>query len=245
MVFLHGYPLNHTMWVPVLESLPEGARGILLDLPGYALAQGWPVPDTLTGFADGVHRVLAARIPEPVVVVGHSFGGYIALQMYRDHPDQFRGLVLTNTRSGADSPEAREKRLASVKRLEGPRQTLDIEATTRGLVSPRTWAAGGPVVEAARSMVRTAPTPAVLGSLRAMAGRPELTPVLATVRVPSLVIWGDEDQLIPPAETKSMVAQIPRAVGQGIPGAGHLPSLEAPPLFAQALRALLARLPSR
>ena len=170
--------------------------------------------------------------------------GYVALQLYRDHPDQFRGLVLTNTRSGADSPEAREKRLATVQRLQDPTQTLDVEATTRGLVAPRTWDAAGPVVEAARTMVRAARSPTVCSTLRAMAGRSDLTPVLATIHVPTLVIWGEEDQLIPVSETQSMVARIAGASGQGISGAGHLPSLEAPVEFGRALKGLLHRVTS-
>ena len=105
LVFLHGYPLNHTMWMPLLESLPDGTQAVLLDLPGYGLAEDWSVPDTLAGFSESVHRALAGRFRGPAVLVGHSFGGYLALQLYHDHPDQFRGLVLTNTRSGADSPE--------------------------------------------------------------------------------------------------------------------------------------------
>jgi pimeloyl-ACP methyl ester carboxylesterase len=245
LVFLHGYPLNHTMWLPLLESLPTGIQAALLDLPGYGLAEDWPIPETLTGFSESVHRGIAERFRGPVVLVGHSFGGYLALQLYHDHPDQFRGLVLTNTRSGADSPQAREKRLATVRRLEDPSQTLDIEATARSLLAPRTWGAGGPAVEAARSMVQSARSPAIRGSLKAMAGRPDLTPVLATIRVPSLVIWGEEDQLIDPAETKAMAAQIPDASGQGIPGAGHLPSLESPGQFSRALHGLLLRVTSR
>ena len=245
LVFLHGYPLNHAMWLPLLDSLPSGTLAVLLDLPGYGLAEDWPIPETLAGYSESVYRSIAGRFRGPVVLVGHSFGGYLTLQLYQDHPDQFRGLVLTNTRSQADSPEAREKRLATVRRLEEPGQSLDIEATARGLVAPRTWEAGGPVVEVARSMVRRARTPALRGTLKAMAGRPDLTPVLATIRVPSLVIWGEEDQLIPPAETRALVARIPNAMGQGIPAAGHLPSVESPGRFLEALQALLLRVPSR
>jgi pimeloyl-ACP methyl ester carboxylesterase len=233
------------MWLPLLDSLPDGVQAVLLDLPGYGLAEEWPVPDTLAGFSDSVHKTLADRLREPAVIVGHSFGGYLALQLYHDHPEQFRGLVLTNTRSGADSPEARDKRLATVQRLEDPSQTLDIEATARGLVAPRTWEEGGPVVGAARTMVQSARSPAIRGTLRAMASRADLTPVLATIRVPTLVIWGEEDQLIKPVETQAMVERIPDATGQGISSAGHLASLESPLQFSLALRGLLARVTRR
>ena len=94
-------------------------------------------------------------------------------------------------------------------------------------------------------MVQSARSPTIRNTLRAMAGRPDLTPVLATICVPSLVIWGEEDRLIAPAETQAMVARIPVASGQGIPGAGHLPSLESPKQFSRALGELLLRVTSR
>jgi 3-oxoadipate enol-lactonase len=243
VVFLHGYPLNHEMWRPQLESLSVGNHVVLLDLPGYGLAGDWPVPDTLAGFANSVHSSLTQHGLTPAVLVGHSFGGYAALQLMRTYPEDFRALVLTDTRAEADTPEAREKRLATVRRLEQPTETLDVEATTRGLVAPTTWQAGGPLVESVRQMIRGASSRTVINTLKAIAHRPDLTPVLSTISVPTLVLWGDQDQLIPGAQTQSMVAHIPDASGAGIPGAGHLPSLEAPDSFNRALSEFLLGLP--
>jgi 3-oxoadipate enol-lactonase len=244
VVFLHGYPLTHEMWRPQLESLSLGHHVVLIDLPGYGYAQDEPVPETLAGFAGSVHATLAEHLARPATLVGHSFGGYVLLELYRTYPQDFEGLVLTNTRSEADTPEAREKRLGTVRRLEETSQGLDVDATARSLVAQATWEAGGPVVQTVRAMVRSAPTRTVVNSLRAIAGRPDLSPVLSTVRVPTLVLWGEQDQLIPPAQTQSMVARIPGSLGVGIPGAGHLPSLEAPNLFDQALGDFLRHRPT-
>jgi 3-oxoadipate enol-lactonase len=243
VVFLHGYPLNHEMWLPQLERLSARCRVVLLDLPGYGLARADPVPDTLSGFAESVHQSLSQHLPKRTVVVGHSFGGYVALELFRTHSDDFEALVLTNTRSEADAPEAREKRLATARRLEDPKETLDVEATVRGLFAPATWQAGDRVVDIARAMVRSAPAPTVIHTLRAIARRPDLTPVLSAISVPTLVIWGEEDQLIPPAQTRSMVTLIAGATGVGVPRAGHLPSLEAPGPFGEALENFLGHLP--
>jgi 3-oxoadipate enol-lactonase len=244
IVYLHGYPLDHRIWEPSVTR-PEISSGAwLLDLPGYGRSQGIAAPDTLRGFSEWVHRALRARSSEPAIVVGHSFGGYVALQLYRDHPDQFGGLVLTNTRSEADSEEARTKRLETVKRLGRPGEGLDVPATVRALVSPRTWEGQGPVVESLRRIVRSVPSATLIATLQAIASRPDLTPVLEKITVPTLVLWGEEDQLIPPAQTRSMVTRIPGATGAGIPGAGHLPSLEAPDRFSEATRELFRRLPS-
>jgi 3-oxoadipate enol-lactonase len=239
VVFLHGYPLDHRMWEPQLESLAQERRIVLIDLPGFGLAADGPVPDTLSGFARALNVALAAHVPGPVVVVGHSFGGYVALQLYRDFPEHFAGLVLTNTRSEPDNDEARARRMATVRRLEVSSESLDVDATVRSLLSPTAWTAGGPLVESVREIVRGARSRAVIPTLKAIAGRPDLTPVLSTIRVPTLVVWGEEDQLIPPPQTQSMVDRIAGARGVAIPGAGHLPSLEAPRPFTDALKVFL------
>ncbi|MGA8302712.1 MAG: alpha/beta hydrolase [Thermoplasmata archaeon] len=245
VVFLHGYPLNHSMWTPQLEDLSFSHHVILLDLPGYGLAGDWSVPDTLSGFAESVHRTLIERFSTPVAFVGHSFGGYVAIQLFRDHPEQFRALILTNTRSEPDSPEAKEKRLALAARLEDPTQSLEVDEVARSLVAPATWHMGGPVVENVRSMVREARPATIRSTLRAIADRPDSTPVLPNIRVPALVVWGSEDRLIPPQQTQLMVPRIPGGTGVGIAGAGHLPSLEKSQAFSGAVRDFLGRIPEK
>jgi 3-oxoadipate enol-lactonase len=244
IVFLHGYPLNHSMWTPQLEDLSFSHHVILLDLPGYGLAGDWPVPDTLSGFAESVHRTLVERFSTPVAIAGHSFGGYVAMQLYRDHPEQFRALILTNTRSEPDTSEAKEKRLALASHLEDPSHGLDVDEVARGLVAPATWHMGGPVVESVRFMVRDARSATIRETLRAIANRPDSTPVLSSVRVPSLVVWGAEDRLIPPQQTQLMVPRIPGSMGVSIAGAGHLPSLEQPQVFTGVVRDFLSRVPA-
>lgn len=241
VVFLHGYPLNHAMWEPQLNSISNDHRVVLLDLAGFGLAADEPAPESLRDFSEKVFLTLAARFPIDVVVVGHSFGGYIALQLYRDHPGLLSGLILSNTRANPDSVEARQKRLDTVRRLGEPGQTLDVDGTARALLAPAHWQGGGALVESVRSMVREAPIPAIRGALTAIANRPDLRPVLPTISIPTLVLWGEDDQLIPPAESKSMVGEIPGSEGVGIPGSGHLPSMESPELFDQAVAQFLRR----
>jgi pimeloyl-ACP methyl ester carboxylesterase len=242
VVFLHGYPLTHAIFGPQLEAISRDHHVVLLDLPGFGLAGAQPVPDPLSGFAESVHGFLAEHFSVPVVLVGHSFGGYVALELVRDHPEQFAGLVLTNTRSEPDGAEAREKRWATARRLENPDEHLDTSAIARGLLSPSAEETGGPLVDTVREIVASVPSRTLVATLRAIAGRADLTPVLETIHVPTLVIWGEEDQLIPPPQSRSMVPRIRGGSGIGIPWAGHLPSLEAPEAFDRALIDILARI---
>lgn len=239
VVFLHGYPLNLAMWEPQVKTLSRSCRMVRVDLPGFGDSIGSAPPTTQQGFAESVRATIVGLGLARVSLVGHSFGGYIALQLVRDHPELVERLVLVSTRAGADSPESRLKRLATVARLESPSEHLDLQATSDALLSPAT-AAGGPVLEAVRRMVEAAPNPAVIAALLAIANRPDLTPSLAQIRIPTLVLWGEQDRLIPPGETKGLASGIRSAEGEGIPGAGHLSPMEAPERFDQAVVRFLA-----
>lgn len=242
VVFLHGYPLTHQIFEPQLEPISRDHHAILLDLPGYALAAGQSVPDSLSGFADRVHEFLAERFSTRVVLLGHSFGGYIALELMRRHPEQLRALILADTRSQADTPEARQKRIATADCLQTPGEQLDSAQIARTLVARSTWEKNGPLVDHVRSIAASVPTRTVIATLRALADRPDLTPVLATIRVPTLILWGVDDQLIPPSQSAAMVPLVPGCTGEGLAGAGHLPSLESPDAFSRTILTFLGRL---
>jgi 3-oxoadipate enol-lactonase len=243
VVFLHGYPLDHAMWEPQLDTLARTHRVLLVDLPGYGLAQDRHVPDTFSEFVEDLHQTLGEALDSPAVMVCHSFGGYLGLGLYRDHPNLFAGLVLADTRSEPDSPDAREKRLSTAQRLEDAGERLNVDEVVRTLVAPATLAAGGATVESVRQMVGRAPPASVVATLRAIADRPDLGPVLSRIHVPTLVMWGTEDQLIPPGQTQSMVPRIAGSFGLPISGAGHLPSLESPAVFTDSLRSFVGGLP--
>ncbi len=239
VLLLHGYPLHRAMWRPQLAGLSDSYRVGLLDLPGYGTARGDEVPDTLAGFGEAVRKTVLGRMGGRATIVGHSFGGYVALQLYSVHPELFERLVLVSTRSGADSPEAREKRKATARRLTDRNEHLDVDEVAKSLLSDTTWGEQGPVVAVTRAIVGAASNATIVRTLTAIADRPDQTHALSSIRVPTLVLWGSNDRLIPPAETRALVAGIPGARGVEIAGAGHLSPLEATGTFNAAMRDFL------
>jgi pimeloyl-ACP methyl ester carboxylesterase len=111
------------------------------------------------------------------------------------------------------------------------------------LVSDETRAQRPEVVEEVRRIASAQPTAAIVAALQALRDRPDAGPVLETIRVPTLVVVGSEDQLTPPAMSEALARNIRGARPVSIPGAGHLSNLERPEPFNAEVASFLRSLP--
>ena len=171
-------------------------------------------------------------------------GGYVALELYRHVPHLFSGLVLADTRAEADTPEARANRARMIE-LAGARGAVAIaDEMVPKLLGDTTRRSSPAVEDRVRALILANHTSAIQAALRSMMTRPDSTPLLASIAVPTLVIVGEEDVLTPPPLSASMAAAIRHAELVHVPMAGHLSSLEQPRAFNDALVNFLARLRS-
>ena len=112
-VLIHGYPLDHTLWLDQLAGLAEIRRVVAIDLPGYGMSERVTgAALTMDGLAEDVAGLIEALGYEQADVVGLSMGGYVALALWELYPAAIRSLVLANTKAGADSEEGRAGREA-------------------------------------------------------------------------------------------------------------------------------------
>ncbi|HSE97347.1 MAG TPA: alpha/beta fold hydrolase, partial [Blastocatellia bacterium] len=169
------------------------------------------------------------------VLVGLSMGGYISLAFYRNYPGAIRAMVLANTRAGADTPKARERRLESAQKVEreGARAIADdMVGVAFAASTPETRP---DIVERMRAMAEANTTHGIAAAQRAMAARMDSTYILAAIDFPTLIIGGSEDKLTPVTEAKSMRDGIRGSRLVVIEGAGHLSNMERPDEFNAAL----------
>lgn len=234
ILLLHGFPHDRTLWEAQLAAPPAGARLLAPDLPGFGESESAEVP-SLDHWADWVAATLEALALERAVIGGLSMGGYLALAFWRRHPQRVQGLVLADTRAGADSPEGQAKRVAMQAQAlkEGPAAIA--AAMLPGMVGKTTRAERPRAVEYLDAMMRRASVAAIHDALEAMRTRADSTPTLATIAVPTLVICGEEDALTPVKESEAMHAAIPDAQLAVIPGAGHASCVEHPAAFNAVL----------
>lgn len=241
VVLVHGFPLNHTMWNEQLAGLSDVARLIAPDLRGFGLSTVTPGTVTMEQFADDLAAMLdGLGVREPVVLCGLSMGGYIAWQFVRKYQERLAGLILCDTRAAPDSPEAAAGRLKTadqVLRL-GPKPLAD--AMEPRLFAPGTVSSKPDVLAAVRQMILSTNPEGIAAAQRGMAERPDATPLLATIRVPTLLICGSEDKITPAAEMQAVAGQIAGATYAEIDGAGHMSPMEEPDVVNEAMRKFLA-----
>lgn len=236
LVLLHAFPLSSAMWLGQREGLANRFRVITPDLRGFGGSVLGDDDPSIDVMADDVARLFRRSGVHRAVVGGLSMGGYVAMALCRRHPDLVLGLVLAATRAAADSDAVRENRLRQAGRLEsdGTTQVL-VDEVLPGLVGPTTYRRRALVYGRVRGLVQATPPRAAAWAQRAMAGRAEAFGTLRALRVPALVMIGDEDALATEAEARAMADALPNAEMLVMPSAGHLCAVEQPDLFNQAV----------
>ncbi len=245
LLFVHGFPLNHSMWQSQIDAFNKKHRVIAPDLRGFGESTVTAGTVTMEDMADDLHGLIhAAMVDRPVVFCGLSMGGYIAWQFFRKYRAQLGALIPCDTRATPDSAEAAAGRhkLAEAVMSEGP--SAAAEPMLAKLMSPKTTERWPDLVANVRSMILRNKPAGIAAALRGMAERPDCTEMLGQIDVPTLVICGQDDQVTPSAEMQQMAAAIPHAQFVQIPNAGHLAPLENPDAVNGAISRFLASLSS-
>jgi 3-oxoadipate enol-lactonase len=236
LLLLHAWPIDARMWDRQRAVVPATVAVVAPNLPGFGGAEPAGDVTTMTAAAE---RALAAMDDAGIrqaVVCGLSVGGYVAFELWRRARDRVGGLVLANTRAVGDSDEAAAGRRALAERLRSEGNVVAQEP-------PPLLAEDAPeeLVERVRGWIADQPAEAIAASLLGMAVRPDSTPDLSTIDVPTLVITSTGDRLIAPEISAEMARGIPGARLETLEGAGHLTNLEAAEAFDALLLDHLAR----
>jgi 3-oxoadipate enol-lactonase len=234
MLFVHGFPLDHTQWMYQVEGL-EGWRVIAPDLRGAGSSTVPQVGYSMPRYADDLIAVLDSLGVSQAVCCGFSMGGYVLFDLWRRHPERIRALILCDTKAEADTPDGRRGRdeLADLAAREGMGPV--VEQLLPKLLGRTTQQERPALMSLVREMMQRAPVAGTIGALRAMRDRRDASSLLGGIRVPTLVVCGAEDVLTPPAVMQPLAQRIRGARYVEIPHAGHLSPLEQPDGVTRAI----------
>ncbi|MEU9831112.1 alpha/beta fold hydrolase [Streptosporangium sp. NPDC048047] len=245
VVLLHAFPLSSAMWLAQREGLSAVCKVITPDLRGFGGSVLGDEEPSLDVMADDVARTLDREGVDRAVVGGLSMGGYVTMALCRRHPDRLLGVVLADTKASADPDQARvnRERIAAAVVEDGPAVLL--EEVLPPLVGRTTAERRAMVYGRVRGLVQSAPPRAVAWAQRAMAARPDSFDTLRALKVPALVLVGEEDGLTPRADAEAMAGAVPDGRLTVIEKAGHLSAVEQPEAFNRALAGFVAELAGR
>jgi 3-oxoadipate enol-lactonase len=235
VVLLHAFPQNRTMWAPQVEVPSKTHRVIAPDFRGFGESDAPQGPYSLEQYADDVAGLLDYLAIQQAVFAGLSMGGYTAFAFYRKYRDRVKGLVLADTRAGADDEQGKAGRLAMAKMAQEKGAGAVADVMLPKLLSPVALQARPDLVRDVRGRIERTPVAGIAGAQLAMAARADSVPLLTQIACPTLVITGELDGPTPPSEGKLMADAIPGARLEIIPQAGHLSNLEQPEAFNRVL----------
>src|SRR5450631_517694 len=236
VVLLHPFPFARGIWSGLTEVLALRHRVISVDARGFGESplgdRGYAIDD----LADDLAALLTELGVARAAVLGMSMGGYTALALAIRHPARLAALVLCDTRAAADSAETRRARDGVIGRIKATGSGPYLVGSLARLLSPEAPPA---LVTFLRERAETRAASLIAG-IEALRDRPDRTGELAAIRVPTLAIRGSGDQVMPAEDIRQMADAIAGATFVTIPGAGHLPHVEAPVAFERALSPFLA-----
>ncbi len=229
IVFIHGFPLNHTTWLPVAELLKEKAHGILPDVRGLGQSPVTGTETTIAEMAGDVVRLMDRLEVEKAVIAGHSMGGYVSMEIVHNHPDRVSGLCLVATRSGADTPEKAAGRILNrTQVLQNGTSTFirDMSIRLTDDLDLR---------QQLLTIMQKASPSGVAMALHALANRKDATPWLEALSIPIILVSGGRDTFSPPEVLYELSRRVKDGRYYSSPTGTHMVLMEEPGLVARAL----------
>lgn len=242
IVLIHGFPFSKEMWKPQIDVLKKDYLVLSYDVRGHGASDIGNAQYTIEYLTEDLFKLLDALQLSKVVAVGLSMGGYIILRAIERHPDRFRGIVLCDTRSEDDSNEVKIKRAIQARNVKiyGTKKYANIFLPT--IFHEKNLNKKSEAVKLIRDIIEKTSPNAVAGMLIALAARTNTTGNLTNIKVPTLIMVGQFDELTPPACSTAMKEKIPGAEMHILPDAAHVSNLENPEEFNRHLLDFLKKI---
>jgi 3-oxoadipate enol-lactonase len=241
LVFLHGIGGRASSWAAIQQACAQaGYASVAWDMPGYG-DSSMIEPCTFDDLADALAALMDAQCLQQAVLVGHSLGGMVALQMWARHPERVAGLVLAASSPGFGQGSGDFQQAFIAQRLaplEAGQSMADVaNALVPSMVAPGFDGPGLALAKACMGSIAPAAYKAALSALVQF----EQRSALPTITVPTLCLAAEHDRTAAPTVVQRMAEKIPNAQYLCLPGVGHLLTFEQPDSFAQALLPFLRR----
>lgn len=225
LIFLHGFNENSSVWDLMIPNVSKHHQCIVIDLPGFGKS---PLPANLTikYMADAVHRIIEEQKIYKPIVIGHSMGGYVSLELVHNYPELLKGVGLFHSTAIADSDEKKDNRLKTIEFLDKNPVEAFFKVFIPGLFAPQNLKSE--LLKLTENVVKQTHKESVIAGTKAMLERADRTDVLKNSKIPWLFIGGQYDQLIPMEQISLQTSYCNKAMIEILINSGHIGMIEEP-----------------
>ena len=236
IIFIHGFPLNKTMWDNQVDALKENYRVISYDIRGHGDSEQGNEDFFIELFVCDLLYLMDALKIEKASLCGLSMGGYIALNAIENHPGRFEALVLSDTHCIADPPKVKQKRFDTIESIKAFGIEKYVNDSIVHLFAPESFTIHKKTILDVKEMILNTSEQSLSKTLLALSLRKATCNKLPRITVPVLFIVGEEDKITPPETSELMHEKIKNSTLHIISHAGHLSNMENPGEFNEQLK---------
>ena len=238
VIMLHGFPMNSSIWDEFAGRLAEEYTVFTPDLPGFGKSPLLSGNFSISDVASVMNKWVSDHQISSPALIGHSMGGYVALEMVRQSPLSYSGLGLFHSTALADSEEKKESRTKVLQFIDDN----GVLAFTSNFIQPLFADQSHPAVDSVRDITIQSSAEAVKGYTRAMRDRENNTDILSAFGGPMLIIGGDADKGIP-ADSLNKQGALGKNISVHIlASTGHMGMAEKPEETLDIVREFLRKI---
>lgn len=238
VIFLHGYLETMYIWDDFLELLDPRFRTVAMDLPGHGLSGSFEL-NTMDRMADAVCAVLDKCGIDSAFAVGHSMGGYVALEFARKYADRCRGVVLLNSSPYADTESKAEDRKREIEIIKADRLLCLAMSSVPKMYDPDNLRDLDDKIQETIENCETHDPDGIISCINGMVLRKDLTDHFRNYDKPLVMVFGRNDRFMPEKSVADLILKLPNADSYILDHTGHSSFVEAPVETADIINSAL------
>ncbi|HOP49841.1 MAG TPA: alpha/beta fold hydrolase [Ignavibacteriales bacterium] len=242
IIFLHGFPFNHTMWNFQAEKLANDYNVIQYDLRGLGNSEVGDGQYTMEMMVDDLMFLIYELKLDKPVICGLSMGGYITFRALEREQNAFKGAILCDTHPFADDTAAKLRRQNTIKQINSEGLRSFVESFLPPLFGLDTKQNNHSLIDEWINVCLQNNPIGVKGCQIAMLTRTDTFDALKNIHIPTLCFGGNDDVSCPPATIKQFADQFPKSDFAIVPRAGHMSPLENPDFVLSIIQNFLSNL---
>ncbi|QFR48826.1 alpha/beta hydrolase [Sulfurimonas lithotrophica] len=240
IVFIHGFPYDHTLWDDVIDEFKDDYYCISYDIRGFGKSEINTAQFTMQSYVQDLENIiLGLKLSKPILC-GFSMGGYITLRA--NEREKYKALILANTATNSDDDKAKLKRSTGISDID----TKGLEPFVNGFLSAafsEDFIKKEPLkIKSIKENIMSFNPIGIKAALLAMISRTDTAKGLEETDIPVLLITGEDDKIIPKETMELMASKIKNSTFVSLSECGHMSMLENPNGFKSAMRSFLVGL---